>query len=227
MQAIADAIQEELQTIFSNDAGVDTNVDLNELELISFYDNNRITYHRDQSYSKKGEFKSNNCQKRNTCTCILVLGDTRHLEFQLFRNQPGKKPDKPVSHPLAQRTIPLKHGSLFFLHPEDEETKVRNLFRKSYQTFFKHRNDGVKKGHLSVGLVFRCCVETRSVYKSSGLLVPDSNQTHGKKKEKTVTARNCERKLKQYLRNKKEKEAMDNRLKDTYLSMKQRHYHSR
>jgi hypothetical protein len=87
MQLIADSIEKELVRLFSSDSGVDVNVSLNELEIVSFYSFKKITFHRDQSYNVKGEFMENNSQKQHTCTCIYVVGDERVLEFQLFRGR--------------------------------------------------------------------------------------------------------------------------------------------
>lgn len=212
MQIIADAIEKELVHQFSSDEGVDVNVHLNELEVISFYDSKRITFHRDQSYSAKGEFMENNCQKQHTCTCIYVLGDERVLEFQLFL---GKKK---LNHPEAEKMIRLTNGALFFLHPKDEEDSLRQLFKMNEKTHFKHRNNGVEfPGQLSIGFVFRTCVQTRTVYKGTGQLVLNSES------KPTNTALVCERKLKDY----EEcwtKPKMDEYLKNMYLSMKERHH---
>ena len=211
MQIIADAIEKELVNKFSADKGVDANVRLNELEVISFYDSKKITYHRDQSYTAEGQFMANNCQKRHTCTCIFVLGDERVLEFQLFR---GKEK---VRHPEAQKKITLSHGAIFFLNPEDEEDALRKVFEINERTHFKHRNNGVKGGLLSIGLVFRACVQTRTVYKGTGQLVLTSESSKA-----TETKSKCNRKMKEYEQC-WTKRKMDEYLKDKYLSMKQRH----
>jgi hypothetical protein len=210
MQLIADSIEKELVRLFSSDSGVDVNVSLNELEIVSFYSFKKITFHRDQSYNVKGEFMENNSQKQHTCTCIYVVGDDRVLEFQLFLG--GKK----VHHPEANKMIPLTNGALFFLHPKDEEDVVREMFALDKRTHWKHRNNGVKcEEKLSIGLVFRNCVQTRAVWKGTGQLVLDSL-------EPTPKARQCERKLNEYTEC-ETKNLMDECLKKKYLAMKQRH----
>lgn len=211
IQLIADAIEKELVNNFSSDKGVDITVGLNEMEVVSFYDSKRITFHRDQSYSEHGEFMANNCQKQHTCTCIFVLGDDRVLEFQAYLNK-----KKEVDHPEAKKSIRLTNGGLFFLHPEDEADAVRELFETDKRSHFKHRNNGVVgNGQLSVGLIFRTCVQTRTVYKRTGQLVLDS--------EPTNTAILCEQKLNEYLKC-WTKNLMDDYLKKKYLAMKERHY---
>ena len=210
MQIISDAIEKELVNKFSSDEGVDVNVHLNELEVVSFYNSKKITFHRDQSYTKKGVFMENNCQKQHTCTCIYVIGDERILEFQLFL---GKEK---IDHPEARKMIRLTNGALFFLHPKDEEDSLRQLFEMNGRTHFKHRNNGVKcGGKLSIGLVFRTCVQTRTVYKGSGRLVLDS--------EPTETALICERRLNDFEKC-WTKNHMDDYLKNKYLSMRKRHH---
>lgn len=211
MQIIADAIEQVLLHKFSADPNVDVNVHLNELEVISFYDWKKITFHRDQSYTAEGKFCSNNCQKQHTCTCIFVVGDERVLEFQLFL---GKEK---VSHPEALKRITLSNGALFFLHPKDEEDAMRQIFEMNERTHFKHRNNGVEGGLLSIGLVFRACVQTRTVYKGTGQLVLNS-----KNSKSTKTKRKCKRKLNSFLKS-KGKITLDNNLKLIYLSMKKKH----
>lgn len=215
MQIIADAIEKELVKRFSADTGVIVTINLNELEVISFYDGKKITFHRDQTYTKEGKFCSNNCQKQHTCTCIFVLGDERVLEFQLFL---GKKKSE-VNHPEAQKMIRLTNGALFFLHPEDEEDSLRQIFKMKERTHFKHRNNGVKgKGNLlSIGLVFRTCVQTRTVYKGTGQLVVNPGS------KPTETALKCMNKLKDYEKW-RFKDPIDEGLKNKYLSMKERHH---
>lgn len=215
MQIIADAIEKEIVKRFSTDKGVIVTSHLNELEVISFYDGKKITFHRDQTYTADGKFCSNNCQKQHTCTCIFVLGDERVLEFQLFL---GKKKSE-VNHPEAQKMIRLTNGALFFLHPEDEEDSLRKIFKMKERTHFKHRNNGVKgKGNLlSTGLVFRTCVQTRTVYKDTGQLVVNSSS------KPTETVLKCMNKLEEYEKW-TFKDPIDECLKKKYLSMKERHH---
>ena len=212
MQFIADAIEKELVKKLSEDPQVDVNVHLNQLEVISFYDWKKITFHRDQSYSADGQFCSNNCQKQHTCTCIFVVGDTRVLQFQLFKGQ------KKLSHPQALQKIQLTHGALFFLHPADEEDSIRQMFHTNERTHFKHCNNGVEDGLMSIGLVFRACVQTRTVYNGTGQLVITSNNT-----KLTKTKQKCTQKLKLYTNSKAHKD-MDKHLNNIYSKMKKRHH---
>ena len=209
MQTIASAIEKELVEAFSSDSSVDVSDCLNEVEIVSFYKDKRITFHRDQTY-KDGKFAEDNCQKQHTCTCIFVLGDPRDLEFQLHL---GKEILN--HHPKAYKEITLTNGALFFLHPQDEEDRVREIFDMKHRTHFKHRNNGVKgdKDKLSVGLVFRTCTKTKTVLKATGQLV-DPNITQASEV--------CRTKLNRYIRSVM-KRVTDNRLKTLYVSMKSRH----
>lgn len=56
---------------------------LNEMEVVAFFDNKKITFHRDQSFTSDGTFMKNNSQKQHTFTCIFVLGDERVM-FSTF-----------------------------------------------------------------------------------------------------------------------------------------------
>ena len=90
IQQIADSIEKYAKDMFSLDESVDVSHPLNSLELAIFYGRKRIGWHRDQIY-KNGLFQNaKNSQQENTFTYILVVGNTRPLEMQLFKDIAGK-----------------------------------------------------------------------------------------------------------------------------------------
>jgi hypothetical protein len=228
MQRIADAIQDYIKTA---DPGgtVDVEAELNTLEVVVFYEQKKIVFHRDQCRDKNGRFLHNkNSQKYNTFTCILVVGDDRDLKMQLFDQYKTR-----VFGPQTSKVFNFKHGSLFLLHPDDEADLVREMFGLPEKTYFMHKNDGVKEdGQLSIGLVFRACIARREVVKGTGQLVldekdlavtrkPKFSRRTGKvvrfmKKEKISV-------LSEFLKGEK-KEEMDRYLSRLYQKMERKYY---
>ncbi len=218
IQIIATEIEKELTDRFSADGGVVVCECLNEMEVVAFFDNKKITYHRDQSFTSDGKFMKNNCQKQHTFTCIFVLGDERELLFKAFKRD-DVEVDRWV-YPEAEKSFHLQHGSLFLLDPRDEQDALRKVFQIYEKTYFKHRNDGVKgdKMKMSIGLVFRTCVSVVTVNKRTGQLIPPEKKRSSNKKQEE-----CGEYLEQYLES-DEKRQMDERMKQKYLSMKRRHH---
>lgn len=72
----------------------------------------------------------------------------------------------------------MTHGSLFFLHSEDEKLLLREIYSREDLTFFKHGCDGVcgDEGRLSIGFVFRVSVHSVQVHADTGTLVLDDAQ---------------------------------------------------
>ena len=137
-------------------------------------DHTQTPYHRDNLYKKDGTFNSaKNSQKERSATCVLTLGNTRKLNCKLNMHN-GRAIDE-VAGEYTAHTFSLSHGSLFILHPDDEETVIRDYFGDR-PTFFKH--GGVKFGRsgLSIGLVFRTTVHKREVYRDTGRLVPENEE---------------------------------------------------
>ena len=86
MDIIEKAIMKEMKRVFDEDESVNLRVHLNELEVISYFDKKHIRFHRDQRYNSKGEFmERQNSQQKQSLTCILAVGDSRSLLFQLMR----------------------------------------------------------------------------------------------------------------------------------------------
>jgi hypothetical protein len=69
-------------------------------------------------------------QAEKTGSAILVIGDTWHLNFHLYKQ--GVKQ-------MSQIDEKEEHGTLFLLHPGDERPFVR-------ASLFKHSSKGVRKG---------------------------------------------------------------------------------
>eukprot|EP00986_Skeletonema_menzelii_P015056 scaffold10966_cov80-Skeletonema_menzelii.AAC.2 len=93
MQIIADAIEQELLHKFSADPNVDVNVHLNELEVISFYDWKKITFHRDQSYTAEGKkFEATIVKRYHLHSCKLKMG----IDTWLTRENPFLLARKPI-----------------------------------------------------------------------------------------------------------------------------------
>jgi hypothetical protein len=244
IEYICNSIEKEVKKQFSNDNDVKSHVELNNMEIVTYYDDKQIKYHRDQRYNRRGKFmKKENAQKQHTVTCILVVGDDRDLEFQLFRNK-TKNDIGPGNVKIADRdskvVFHLKHGDLFFLHPEDERDQIRHAFPNSlnHLTFFKHRCIGVKKDHrrkgiekhsrMSHGLVFRCCVHVNEVDVKTGQLVLNAEE---KIQDVKMWKNINHKKLTDFVRgqdvhrgSKLKREAEDQRRKAIYLQMKRRRF---
>ena len=109
---------------------------------------------------------SNSQERRNTATCILTLGDTRELTFQCFKDS-----NIPIEKKFPTHTFSLKHGSLFILHPRDEETILREYFDKCSLTYFKHGKVFFGEEGISIGLAFRTTFRHAEVNAKTGQIV--------------------------------------------------------
>ncbi len=183
MHRLSDAVMIELTKHFKNDPDVDIS-DITNMELLGYFDRKGIRFHRDQRYNRSGDFLSHlNSQKKNTATMILVVGDERELEFQLFRRK--KKGEQCEGHVKVNGAgscvvFTMKHGSLFLLHHKDEKDMFRTAFSEEFRTFFMHKSKGLLKKErdgISFSLVFRCCVHMKQVWKKTGLLVLTEQDT--------------------------------------------------
>ena len=113
-----------------------------------------------------------NSQRKQSLTCILAVGNSRSLLFQPMRwitkEETGKGFIK-LNVEDASEEFKLSNGSLFFLHPDDEQDQLRLEFDKECLTFFQHGHKGVKSDvGMSFGLVFRSCSHVKEVSKSTG-----------------------------------------------------------
>ena len=124
--------------------------ELNHMVFLVYYDKQHIeinikqlSMHRDQRWTRGGQFMtSQNSQEQDTATCILTLGATRDLSFQCYMdNCTGDKRESiSIDKNFSSHTFSLTHGSLFILHPSDEQTFLRNYFDQQHGTYFKHGN---------------------------------------------------------------------------------------
>ena len=176
MDIIEKAIMKEMTQVFNEDETVNLRVHLNELEVISYFGKKHIRFHRDQRYNSKGEFmERQNSQRKQSLTCILAVGDSRSLLFQLMRRRTKEEKGKgfvKLNNEGASKEFKLSNGSLFFLHPDDEQDQQRLEFDKECLTFFQHGSKGVESDiGMSFGLVFRSCCHVKEVTKSTGQLI--------------------------------------------------------
>ena len=183
MDIIEKAITKEMKRVFDEDESVNLRVHLNELEVISYFDKKHIRFHRDQRYNSKGEFmERQNSQRKQSLTCILAVGDSRSLLFQLMRRRTKEETGRGFIKLYvegASKEFKLSNGSLFFLHPDDEEDQRRLEFDKECLTFFQHGCKGVKSDvRMSFGLIFRSCCHVKEVSKNTGQLI-EQNMTLG------------------------------------------------
>ena len=56
IEYICNIIKQEINEQFNDDTHVDTKVELNSLEIVTYYDNKEIRYHRDQRDDLSGNF---------------------------------------------------------------------------------------------------------------------------------------------------------------------------
>ena len=96
----------------------------------------------------------------------------------------------------------FKHGSLFILHPRDEQPTIRYGLEKYGRRFFKHSCKGVKniKNGLSIGIAFRTTKYLAEVNSDTGCVILNNNLDiniigiGSEKKMKTDSKKEAERK---------------------------------
>ena len=132
--------------------------------IITYVNKMTISAHRDQTFKKDGSFdQSQNSQIKNTITAIICFGDTRQLDFSLHRHT-----KRHIQKVCNIKSFKLSHGTLFVLHPQDEVPLVRKFNKKEELSFFKHSSNGVMKGGMSLGIVFRSTRNLCEVNKKMG-----------------------------------------------------------
>jgi len=202
--------------------------DLTHMVFIAYYDKkgdkknvDQLAYHRDQRYTRKGNFMHTmNSQEKDTATCILTLGDPRTLHLQCFRDndkRDGKGSIK-IHKQYASEEVVLNHGSLFVLHPKDEETVLRQYFHDTKSTFFKHGKIMFGRKGLSIGLAFRTTVHYKEVEAETGKLVLRDEIEAIDKYQANV------RVLDEYLADESRKCTNDNKLTSLYLDIKKKYF---
>ena len=143
--------------------------------VVTYIGEMMIHPHCDQRYSPDGVFlDSQNSQEEDTATVILVIGDTRCLEFDLYHHSSGKQEKV---KPTVGGHFYFKHGSLFILHPRDEKPTIRYGLQEYGRTFFKHSCKGVKRmeNGMSIGIVFRSTKHLAEVQSNTGCIVLNNN----------------------------------------------------
>ena len=149
-------------------------------------DTEQVGMHRDNPTNIAGEFLANNSQAENTPTCVLTLGDTRHLEFRLHKNNftgDGTGTIE-IQKEFARTVVPLSHGSLFYLHPDDEKALLRDYFDEVQLSFWKHGKVFFGKDGLSIGIAFRQTTSVQECNKETGQVLELSDADRLKMKRK-------------------------------------------
>lgn len=186
MEKVADSIYSFLLKQYGMDKTL-TIKELVHMVFIAYYDKRRLgrdieqlAMHRDCLHDGEGNFvDSANSQEEHTATCILTIGNTRKLRFQCYKDDKVDGEVK-VNEGYNNHTFQLTHGSLFVLHPSDEETILREYFDTCSRTFFKHGNVCFGKNGLSIGLVFRTTRAkfAKEVFANTGRLVNIAAEAH-------------------------------------------------
>ena len=195
----------------------------NSVMFLAYYDKTglgksveQLRFHRDQRWSRQGKFMTNdNSQKKDTATCVLTLGDTRTLHMQCFKDnftRDGTGSIK-INKPFASELFSLTHGSLFYLDPRDEESRVRSHFDRKCLTYFKHGRVHFGDGGPSLGLALRPVVHTCLVDKVTGLQVTEAEERRRSRKNDRV--------LEAYLADSGRKKWNELKLRQLYLAMKE------
>ena len=202
----------------------------NTLVLLIYTQNKLFPSHRDQIYSKSGEFCTHlNSQQKNSPTYTLTIGDTRILTMQLVRH-PTTTIEKrrgmiPIQGPNTKITFELRHGDLFILSPEDEKPALRPYFESEYPTFWHHSVSSPfpHSGHMSLGMVFRNCTQHRLVDRVTGQVILSPDELA---KDNTKSRKKCISSLKRFLNSKSRdiKHKHDEHLSTVYQQMKSKYF---
>jgi len=179
----------------------------------------QFPYHRDNTYNKHGDFMHNlNSQERHTATFALTIGDPRNLCFKRCRYDYVEEREVEIEGSHESET--LTHGSLFVLHPRDEEPFLRTNFDTNVKSYFKHGNVLFGSNGLSIGLVFRATSPkfAKQVYKHSGELVLDNQMEAESKYSLYIDV------LDEYLADEEHKKYDDNKYKKLYLELKEKYF---
>ena len=161
---------------------------------------------------------SQNSQKKGTATCVLTLGDTRTLNMQCYKDNDRKDRTGSirVNKPFASHSFSQTHGSMFYLDPRDEESKLRLEFDPSALTYFKHGGVRFGQSGVSLGFGLRAVTHTCLVDKVTGRLVVEQGLCMSVTKNEKV--------LREYLANSKRKEKNERLLRMLYLLVKEQYF---
>ena len=200
--------------------------EFNTFVILLYYDKTgcgrsveQLSFHRDQRWSRKGRFMtSQNSQKKGTATCVLTFGDTRTLKMQCYKDNDrrDRRGSIPVDKPFASHSFSQTHGSMFYLDPRDEESKIRLDFDRCAPTYFKHGGVIFGQSGISIGFGLRTVTHTCLVDEVTGRLVAEHGLYSNMTKNDTV--------LKEYLSNGKRKEKNERFLRILYLVAKKKFF---
>ena len=207
-----------------NDPMIDLSHEFNSMVTISYWGKKLIPPHRDQRFDRSGNFlHAQNCQKQFSPTVILAVGDPRCLKFQLMRHSlPSDNVSRLVKVKGATKSFDFVHGTLFVLHPSDEETFVRTWSGENNPTFWQHSSSGLLKGNkgMTLGLVLRSSTHDREVYKDTGMLVLNEDETSFDKRKHTENIHDLE----MYLANELKMKEDHMNYKSLYEGMKRKFF---
>jgi hypothetical protein len=148
-----------------------------------------LGYHCDAVFGTDGSFStSQNTQKERTPVVVVTLGDPRSLKMKKRRAMDGNwKDDK--EYGILE--FWLENGTIFVLHPDDEQPKKRAT--QKFLSQYQHGNVHVKKG-LSLSLVFRvvtskakvCVVDNRKELQEKDKVLLKKKLHYHTKRKRTV-----------------------------------------
>ena len=232
MVKVATAIKELLHETFDECdpdslGNLKYNEDYNHMVNLNYYDKGQgkvttqIQLHRDQRFGSTGNFLNNqNTQQENTATVVINIGDTRKLHMQAFRDNKNKKYKcTQIDGANAHHVFELNHGSMFVLHCDDEQPKIREELDKHDLSYFKH--GGVSFGgtdEFSIGLAYRVSACSQSVRKKTGRLCITKEEAREKN---NVEARNH---IGLFMQNKSKWKMNDHRRMSLYRNMRNRFF---
>lgn len=102
-----------------------------------------------------------NSMKEGSAVAVFTVGDQRNLTMSRKYPENGKMTTE--AHPCM--LVEQKEGSLFVLHPHDEDPKIRRNEwgqRKKDAIFVHGITTGREKDYFSIAFIFRC-LETKAV----------------------------------------------------------------
>lgn len=218
IQRIAQRIHKHISDRYDGITGIDTSEEFNAMTLLSFTGEKRVPPHRDNLYDKKGKFRTDkNSQKENSLTCILVIGDTRQLVFQLKRSR-----NVLVAHEGAKQIRMLQHGSLFVLNPNCERPAIRALFDENNVTYWEHGQNSPSlknRNGMSIGFAFRVC-------KDGCFIEADTGKLSITEEEKQSSKNNFQQNniiLEKFMANQKVRKSAEKEIKKSYVHMRKRY----
>lgn len=186
MKLLATFISEKVREYYK-DKNVDNILcldDFNSMVCLTYFEEQEINWHCDQTYNDNGEFSSNlNSQKENTVVAVLTIGAKRKLKFRAVRRHEKKRcrkvknreedkkvPKGPIEIENTDFTFDLTHFSLSLLDPRDEKPEIRGEIDLESKTYYQHSPHFTPetKGDISVGLAWRVANSKVRVDKKTG-----------------------------------------------------------